>query len=394
MLRWMVVGGVIGAVGLSSLAEAQDARVSTPSAASEPAPSGTVTGRVLAQDTQQPARFAAVMLQRVAAASGDDGDGSRFGSGGGATVRTDAEGEFTATVAPGDYYVTAGSTGYVAERALLQAAVNAGADPAALLAGIPQVHVDANGAASVTVTIERGATISGKVQWEDGSPAAGVAINAVLGSPTGTTVTPGQMPAALQAIQSPGGGSNFATTDDRGVFRIAGLPTGEYLLRTVIQPPTQLGGVGRGLQFGSPIRLYSPGAFRRADAKSVTVKGGEERNDVRMTIDLRALRTVSGHVGSATAGLSVASGRVTLNDPNDKDLQLYGTIANGEFAVRYVPAGSYSLQVSGASTQSGNRGRRGDDNGVSFQPFSQPVVVGDRDVTGVGITLTPIAPQP
>jgi hypothetical protein len=126
------------------------------------------------------------------------------------------------------------------------------------------------------------------------------------------------------------------------------------------------------------------------------VKVGEERSDVRVVIDLRALRTVSGHVGSATSGQSVASGRVTLSDPNDKDLQLYGSVAaNGDFAVRYVPAGNYTLQVAGASTQSGgNRRRDSDAGGVSFQPFSQPVVVGDRDVTGVGITLTPVPAQP
>jgi hypothetical protein len=388
MRRWMVVGAVLSACGLAGAQDAGPPVVQ--SAAPAVAPSGTVTGRVIAQDTQQPARFVSVMLQSIATAA-SDGDGPRFGSGGGVNVRTDAEGQFTATnVAPGDYYVTAGAAGYVPERALLQAAIAAGADPANLLAAIPQVHVDASGAASVTVTMERGATISGKVVWEDGSPAAGVSMNAV---PTAAAVP---LPGALQAIQSPGGGSGFASTDDRGVFRIAGLAAGEYLLRTVIQPPTQQGGVGRGFQMASPIRVYSPGVFRRADAKSVVVKVGEERSDVRVVIDLRALRTVSGHVGSATSGQSVASGRVTLSDPNDKDLQLYGSVAaNGDFAVRYVPAGNYTLQVAGASTQSGgNRRRDSDAGGVSFQPFSQPVVVGDRDVTGVGITLTPVPAQP
>jgi hypothetical protein len=388
MRRWMVVGAVLSACGLAGAQDAGPPVVQ--SAAPAVAPSGTVTGRVIAQDTQQPARFVSVMLQSIATAA-SDGDGPRFGSGGGVNVRTDAEGQFTATnVAPGDYYVTAGAAGYVPERALLQAAIAAGADPANLLAAIPQVHVDASGATSVTVTMERGATISGKVVWEDGSPAAGVSMNAVA------TAAAVPLPGALQAIQSPGGGSGFASTDDRGAFRIAGLAAGEYLLRTVIQSPTQQGGVGRGFQMASPIRVYSPGVFRRADAKTVVVKVGEERSDVRVVIDLRALRTVSGHVGSATSGQSVASGRVTLSDPNDKDLQLYGSIAaNGDFAVRYVPAGNYTLQVAGASTQSGgNRRRDSDAGGVSFQPFSQPVVVGDRDVTGVGITLTPVPAQP
>jgi hypothetical protein len=361
-------------------------------------PTGIVTGRVIAQDTQQPARFASVMLQSVASASGEGGDGPRFGGGGGVNTRTDAEGEFTATgVAAGDYYVTASAPGYVSERALLQA-VAGGADPASLLAGIPQVHVDAGGSASVTVTMERGGTIAGKVQWEDGSPAAGISMSALAASASGTASLSGfvQLPGVLQGIQSPGGGSNFATTDDRGAFRIAGLAPGEYLLRTTIQQPMQQGGNGRGFNVSSPIRVYSPGVFRRADAKTVVVKAGEERGDVRMVIDLRALRTVSGHVGSSGSGQTVASGRVTLSDPNDKDLQLFGSIApNGDFAVRYVPAGSYTLSVVGASTQSGGRRGRGEQSGgVSFQPFSQAVVVSDTDVSGVGITLTPVTAQP
>jgi hypothetical protein len=354
---------------------------------------------VIAQDTQQPARFASVMLQSVAVASEAGGDGPRF-FGGGVMTKTDAEGEFTATgVAPGDYYVTANAPGYISERVLLQAEVNAGADPAALLAGVPQVHVDAGGAASVTVTMERGGTISGRVQWENGSPAAGISLSAISAAASTTTSASlqgtVQLPGVLQGIQSQGAGSNFTTTDDRGAFRITGLTTGDYLLRTAIQQPTQQGGGGRGFNASSPIRVYAPGVFRRADAKAVTVKAGEERNDVRMVIDLRGLRAVSGHVGSATSGQTVASGRVILSDPNDPDLQLFGSIqADGEFAVRYVPAGSYTLQVSGASTRSGGSRGRGTQPSVSFQPFSEPMVVSDTDVTGVGITLTPVATQP
>jgi hypothetical protein len=404
-------------VGLVTLfwalgAQAQNAVVTTPASAAAQA-AGVVTGRVVAQDTQQPARFVQVMLQNVAAATsrgdmtitfqGEGGDGPpqvRVGGGGSLNTRTDAEGNFTLEgVVPGDYYATASAPGYVPLRLLLQAAVSAGADPASLLAAIPQVHVDVQGSSSVTVNLERGGTISGKVAWEDGSPAAGISLSAIaatVGS-TGSTASlagTAQLPAVLQRIQSPGGVTNFATTDDRGVFRISGLPSGDYLLRSVIQPPVQQGR-GRGFQFGSAIWVYSPGMFRKADAKAITVKAGEERTDVRMVIDLRSLRTVSGHA-SAASGPSVASGRVTLVDPNNTDLQLYGSIApNGDFSVRYVPAGSYTLQVSGASSRvASGRGRDNSEPSVSFQPFTQPVLVSDTDVTGVGVSLTPVASQP
>ena len=360
---------------------------------------GSVTGHVIAQDTARPARFATVMLQPAASIGDSDG-----GPGNTVTTRTDAEGNFVAgNVAPGDYYVTANAPGYVSERAVLQAAATAGADPAALLAQLPVVHVSAGGATPATVTIERGGSLAGKAQWEDGSPASGVSVTAVsaAGTQAGGTAFGGRfgdgipLPGVLHGIQSAGGNTLTASTDDRGAFRITGLPAGDYLLRIAIQPPPT-GGGDRNARFGSPIRLYAPGVFRRADAKAVSIKAGEERSDIRIALDLRALRTVSGHVSSASAGQTIAFGRVTLVDPSATDLQLVGPIgSNGDFTVRYVPAGNYTLSVAGASTQMPSRGRTsGESRGVSFQPSSQPVAVADTDLSGVAVMLTPVASQP
>jgi len=116
-----------------------------------------------------------------------------------------------------------------------------------------------------------------------------------------------------------------------------------------------------------------------------------------MVIDLHALRTVTGHATANSPGLSVASGRVNLTDPADPTLQMQGTIdANGQFTVKYVPPGNYTLQVTGASTaaagQFGNRSQRGSaassTPAVTFQQFSQAVTVGDTDLSGVALTLT------
>jgi hypothetical protein len=374
-------------VGLRERAQPQ-------AAAAGGSPVGSVTGHVIAQDTQRVVRFAGVLLQSVAAVAAEDGaGGDRFGGGGAVNSRTDAEGDFTAVnVAPGDYYVTATAPGYVSERALLQAAVNAGASPAALLAQIPVVHVAADSTASVVVTIERGATISGRVQWEDGSPASGLALRAIPpAAPNGTANGAGPLPGVLQGIQSAGGSMSFGQTDDRGGFRIAGLPAGNYLVQATVPTSSQSRGAGNVQRFNSPVMVYSPGVFRRAEAKAVSVNAGEERTDVRMVIDLRGLHTVSGHVTSSDPSLSVASGRVTLTDANDRDLHPVGSIVpDGGFVLRYVPPGTYTLQVSGASTQiGGGRGRGNQGAGVSFQPGTQTVTVTDGDITDVAISLTP-----
>jgi hypothetical protein len=165
-------------------------------------------------------------------------------------------------------------------------------------------------------------------------------------------------------------------------------------VRSVIQQPTQTGDGMRGFLYSSPIRVYSPGVFRKADARTISVKAGEERSDVRMVIDLRGLRTVSGHV-SAPSGPGIESGQVRLVDSKDGDLQLIGSVAaNGDFALHYIPAGNYTLRVSGASSQAGSGRGRDREGAVTFQPFAQALTVGDTDVTGVGVALTPVSTQP
>jgi hypothetical protein len=366
----------------------------SPSATPVAAPTGSVTGTVYVQDTQQPARFVQVMLQSVASASTQERGFSGFS--GATETRTEVDGTFTMNgVAPGDYYVTAGAPGYIGERALLQAAVANGADPAALLSRIPTVHVVADSPSTVNVTLQRGGALSGRVVWEDGSPAIGISVTAVLNGP------PIVLPSTLTQIRSPGNSTNFATTDDRGAFRIAGLAAGDYLLEAVIQSRGQFGGPGRPQQAISTIRIYAPGTFHKASAKPITVRTGDERNDLHLVIDLRGLHTVSGHATSSNASLNVASGRVFLADPTDSSLQLMGSIEpDGSFSVRYVPPGSYTLQINGANTQAnggyvGGRNRgSSQSNGTSFQPLSMALTVTDTDLSGVVAALTPVQTTP
>lgn len=380
------IGMILVAGGVMAVAQ-QPPQVQAPPQFQQRGPTGQVAGTVIAGDTQQPARFVQVTLISTSAGTNNNDDGFR-GFGGMANARTEVDGTFLATdVAPGDYYVMASAPGYMTERSILQAGVNAGADPGALLAQIPVVHVIANATSSVTVGMQRGGTISGRVQWEDGSPAAGLTVQAVSSD---TNVA---MPTALQALQTPGGGQPGALTDDRGAFRISGLPSGNYVVMTVIQNRGN-GGFQRGGQI-SPIRVYGSGLFHKADAKPISVRAGDERSDVRMVIDLHGLHTVTGHASTTASGLSVASGRVSLSDPTDPSLQLLGSIdANGQFTVKYVPPGNYTMVIAGASTsaanQPGMRGQRGSSStlSTSFQQFTQPVTVGDSDLSGVAVNLT------
>jgi hypothetical protein len=384
----MVMAALAGARAMPAQVPAPPVAAQTRSAT----PTGSVNGTVYVQETQRPARFAEVMLLAVAAPSGQGPErfGERFG--GSTQARTDVDGTFTLnSVAAGDYYVLASAPGSIPEQALLRAALQAGADPNDLLARIPVVHVVADSMSSVTASLQRGGVLAGRLFWEDGSPAAGIAVTA---NASGAAV---QMPANLARIRSPANRFITPVTDDRGAFRITGLASGDYVLEAMIENRSQNGEFGRS-ESSATLYVYAPGVFHRASAKPITVRAGEERDDVRMTIDLRGLHTVAGRVSSASGGGSVNFGRVTLTDPNDPGLQPYAPIqADGTFRVRYVPPGNYTLRVVGGSITANGRGGRGGDPGSSgnaFQPFSAVVTVTDVDLNGVTAMLTPVQSTP
>lgn len=326
--------GVSGAVVADGQMMAGDVRMGP----REPqGPTGGVTGRVVAADTQQAARFATVVLVPVASVQQASGSGRFFGVGGGSSGRTDLDGNFTITNVPvGDYYVTAQATGYVNTMSLVLAqAAQTGQDPAGLMGRVPQVHVNAGAPSNVSVQIDRGGVIAGKLVWDDNTPAAGVQVSALTDTASTTTRSGFGF-----------GGSGYAMTDDRGQFRINGLAPGTYLVRASVQSPVP-GGAGTGFMRSTSVQMYSPGKVRRTDAKAITLGQAEERDDVMFVMDLHSLHAVSGRV-AATSGVAVESGLVRLTDSVDTTLVRMGYVGtDGSFTVPYVPAGTYTLSVMG-----------------------------------------------
>jgi hypothetical protein len=190
-----------------------------------------------------------------------------------------------------------------------------------------------------------------------------------------------------------GGLGGFQTSDDRGYFRITGLAPGSYWVRATMMTPTAEPGAG-GPQRMSSIVMYAPGKVRRTDAQTVTLKSGEERDDLQFALDLSTLHTVSGHVGATDQG-NIAAGVVRLTDTQDSSLSRMAMIQpDGSFVVQWVPAGTYTLAVSNASNMPQQQfGRRGQNNnnggGTNYAPFQESLTVTDTDVSGVGVTLTP-----
>lgn len=378
---------------------------------------GTVTGHVICADTQNPARFAGVMLYSVptsVAATAPNLDAGANASQMQAfqkalqqemsavsyvQTQTGIDGSFTAEdVPPGDYYVLASVAGYIQPRNLLQAAYDAGEDITKAVSGVSIIRVAADRTASIDVTVNRGAAVEGHVLWDDGGPVNGAMVMAEPTSKEHKNLPP------QFAMMAVGSGLNglMGLTDDRGRYRISGLIPGEYTVKAVLQTRTQMSmQQGRmnlnGLMAASPLQVYAPSAFHKPAAKPVTLSAGEERTDEDITFNLEGTHTVSGRITSAEDHHALSEARVMLKDASDKEFaRSSGLDSDGTFHVTFVPPGTYTLEVSdGADTVPTEPTKGGLLNFTqnktvrSYEDAKQSVVVLDDDVTGQNIELTP-----
>jgi uncharacterized protein (DUF2141 family) len=264
---------------------------------------GLLTGIVVTENSQPtPVRNAIVTLNHVDRSYGD-------------TVVTDDRGRFQFIAIPaGRYLVSALKEGFIRTR---YGASRPGR------AGTPIAIVDGQPGPSVTLRLARGAVLTGRVTTEDGEPVERVEID-------------------VKQFVSIGGerrlddatfdGHSLRRTDDRGVYRIFGLPAGEYIVVAVpnfgfheapsgLLPTTaadvrwaraQLqgaAGASRPESASIPVRplqgyapVYFPNTYQKSSATVIPLTAGEERSGLDITLQLAPTWRVDGVVTTAGGG--------------------------------------------------------------------------------------------
>lgn len=359
-------------------------------------PGGTVIGRVICNDSQRPARFAHVMIYAVPKQS--KSVRGEINGRGWVQAQTDIDGNYVATeVAPGDYYVFATVAGYEQPRNLLEAAVEAGADILKSIPGFATVHVSSNTTTKTDVFLNRGAAISGRVIWEDGSPITDAVVT-LFTKKSGDK----RLQGGFGDIGPPTIGTS--TTDDLGRFRIAGLVAGEYVVtatmkRTDQTTQDQMTTLRKGF-LDTPLTVYAPAAFRPSDARPVKLGAAQQVSDIDISINLGALHSISGRLTSSEDGHGINSGMVVLHDTQDKGLSKISEISvGGSYMIPYVPSGTYDLSINQAADTVPSTTKRTsmsssifDKKVRTYTPGKLSVVVLDRDVPDQNLTLTPEKP--
>jgi hypothetical protein len=358
----------------------------TPAAASG---TGEISGVVTtAGDRPQPVRRANVTLT-----------GATLGVG--RLVVTDQTGGFRfAQVPPGRYTLTVAKPAYLS---MTYGATRPGRP------GTPIQLADGQKMTNVSLTLQRGASISGVVRDERGQPAPAVNVQALWYR----TVN------GERRLQTAGLGLGRELTDDRGAYRLFGLGPGEYTVAVSLQASPGVfrltsdadvqvalqrlkPGSGRGAAppagaapaTRSPSLSYTPSFYPGTPDVSAatffTLAPGEERSGVDLTIGLLPAAVLRGTVTNP-AGPLPANLELRLINPTRPLATLVGLDFASVFPVRPGPDGAFQFRgvMPGRYVVVATTGSTG--RGAPSNPLwgTAEVDVSGADVSGIALSLQP-----
>lgn len=254
--------------------------------------------------------------------------------------------------------------------------------------GTPITLKDGHQMTDVALRLPRGAVIAGMITDENGEPAFGVQVRVMM-----LRMQNGERTFTNVPTSAPLG----ETTDDRGRYRVFGLPPGEYAIvaqpriiggeiramtdseiRAVMQALQQQQSAAQKAQAGAAMpnpapqqpqapqtpadittvgysSVYYPGSTTASTAATVTVAAGEERSGVDFPLRLVRTARIEGSVvtpdGIRPQGVQLM---LTPLGPSGGGLELF-TInrapvdADGKFAFTAVPPGQYQILARAAA---------------------------------------------
>jgi carboxypeptidase family protein len=317
-----------GVVAISSVTQ-----FSTSLAAQSPKRKGVITGRVVTVDGQ-PASEATVVAYAIGSSESES-----------QSVECDDEGNFKLTgLNPRSYIISASAPGYVNLN---------------YTSGSETHRIGEN----VTLTLVKGGVITGRVTDADGEPMEGARVDLRMARDAD-----GRISGILDYSE------DLCSTDDRGVYRIYGLPPGKYLVRVIDSLPAEY----RSSSFRHGAPTYYPSA-NRAAAAEITVRAGEEVTG----IDIRCLGqqeySISGVIsGEVESESTLGWVNVTLRDEASGEVVgATDVIGSRNFALYGVADGAYELVAQRLDQESS-------DTAISAP---RRVVVKGSNVTGVNLKL-------
>jgi protocatechuate 3,4-dioxygenase beta subunit len=282
---------------------------------------------------------------------------------------TDVAGKFTLKeIEPGSYRLSVSRTGFVTE----QYGRRKPGGPGAILTLRPKQEM------KLEFRMIPSGVISGKILDEDGEPLAGASVYASKQSYSEGKRT---LMAAWQA-----------ETNDLGEYRIYGLAPGRYFVSSTysrfgrtFSDETLSADVQSSTANASAegyAKMYYPGTTEPGKAEAIVIKPGEEVSSIEMLLRPVTVHRVRGHLYNQITN-KPGTGTSLYLVPNNKANQEWDSThssevrkMDGSFEISDVAPGSYVLAAFW-----GDEGK--------FYSAQQVLEVGDADLEGVALTITP-----
>ena len=291
---WLMSGGLI---------------FGSPQAVSEPS-RARVSGRVLSTEGK-PLSRAVVVAQRR--------EGSAMFQ-----AKTDRSGRYMLEVEPGTYLIRAEKGGYVTS---FYSVEGVSSEPT-------PVTVEAGKSVTIDLRLARGGVITGRIVDEDGEPLVGAFVMAER-----------KQEAPVFGLLS----QQTATTDDRGIYRIYGLPSGRYYVSArVMERQVVRISTGAVAMSQEGTATYYPGVSSRQQAAEVEVVEGAETTGIDFKIVAERERAlISGVVRKQESGEPVPGASVIAYSPESPSLTARAmTDEQGRYELKGLTPGTYRVQAS------------------------------------------------
>jgi hypothetical protein len=326
----------------AQMAPTPSARLST--LAPQNTAGSTLRGRVYYEDSGRPVRRASVVLV------------SQAGPGGEFSGLTDENGNLTITgMRAGKYWAVINAPGVASPMAFMD--LKSGPDELMDedLPGFTPILVDGVSDLQVDIPARRGGAIGGRVSYSNGDAAIGVKVEILRKVDDEYRLTVPNL-SAMGAMFLGG-----LQTDDRGMYRLPGLPAGDYIVRITEAVKHSPQGIGAhddaGMLFGgsskSLVTVFFENALQKDKATPVILQMGQELSDINIVIPDRSLHVLEGKVVAAKDKLPVRNAQVSLRPEDEMDIRGLGpssalttqTDDDGKWRFTELPKGRYTVSV-------------------------------------------------
>ncbi len=217
---------------------------------------------------------------------------------------------------------------------------------------------------SPTFVLTKGGVITGTVTTAAGNPVAGIRVRArMMRNDKGQRMISSAM-------------YRENATDDRGIYRNFGLPTGTYI---VVAGGSDNSAYSEATAFDTYLPTYAPSSTRDT-AEEISVRAGEETANIDIRYRAESGRTISGVARTSSGGenLTVNLTSITASG-SQSNAPYFQQSGNAGFVFFAVADGDYVLT---AETY-----RQGGEREISE---SKPINVRGADIEGIELTTRPM----